>query len=111
MLQLLVPPLLSLTHADGSLGSWQGAGAVSADRVAALIAASGVRTRPLRDARQWGYQRVTGGKAVLQMDAGPPPLMNEMTSPLYGADGHLDKPFEFEALDELVTRVLAKRAH
>jgi DNA-binding response OmpR family regulator len=37
--------------------------------------------------------------------------MNEMTSPLYGADGHLDKPFEFEALDELVTRVLAKRAH
>ena len=36
--------------------------------------------------------------------------MNEMTSPLYGADGHLDKPFEFEALDELVTRVLAKRA-
>jgi DNA-binding response OmpR family regulator len=35
--------------------------------------------------------------------------MNEMTSPLYGADGHLDKPFEFEALDELVTQVLEKR--
>jgi uncharacterized heparinase superfamily protein len=74
MMQLLVPPLLSLTHSDGSLGSWQGAGGVSADRIAALVAASGVRTRPLRDARQWGYQRVTGGKVVLQVDAGPPPL-------------------------------------
>jgi len=36
-------------------------------------------------------------------------LMNEMTSPLYGADGHLDKPFEFEDLDALVTEVLEKR--
>lgn len=35
--------------------------------------------------------------------------MNEMTSPLYGADAYLDKPFEFEALDELVTQVLEKR--
>jgi DNA-binding response OmpR family regulator len=35
--------------------------------------------------------------------------MNEMTSPLYGADGYLDKPFEFDDLDALVTEVLAKR--
>jgi len=35
--------------------------------------------------------------------------MNEMTSPLYGADGYLDKPFEFEDLDKLVTDVLQKR--
>jgi DNA-binding response OmpR family regulator len=35
--------------------------------------------------------------------------MNEMTSPLYGADAHLDKPFDLEALDALVTDVLAKR--
>ncbi len=74
MLALLVPPLLALTHGDGGLGSWQGAGAVSAERIAALIAASGVRTRPLKEARQWGYQRATGGKAVLQFDAAPPPL-------------------------------------
>jgi DNA-binding response OmpR family regulator len=37
--------------------------------------------------------------------------MNEMTSPLYGADGHLDKPFEFEVLDDLITQVLDKRSH
>ena len=32
--------------------------------------------------------------------------MNEMTSPLYGADAHIDKPFEFERLEEIVTRLL-----
>jgi DNA-binding response OmpR family regulator len=37
--------------------------------------------------------------------------MNEMTSPLYGADAYLDKPFEFEALDDLVTQVLEKRGY
>ncbi len=73
MLNLLVPPLLALMHGDGGLGSWQGAGAVRADRIAALIAASGVRTRPLKDIRQWGYQRLTGGKTILQFDAAPPP--------------------------------------
>jgi len=74
MIGLLVPPLLALTHGDGSLGSWQGGWAVSGDAVARLVAASGVRARPLRDVRQWGYQRVVAGKAVLQFDAAPPPL-------------------------------------
>src|SRR6185369_15984943 len=74
MLGLLVPPLLALTHGDGSLGSWQGSWAVRAEDVARLVAASGVRARPLRDVRQWGYQRIVAGKAVLQFDAAPPPL-------------------------------------
>ena len=74
MLSLLVPPLLSLTHGDGSLGSWQGSWAIEAETVARLVAASGVRTRPLRDVRQWGYQRVAAQKGILQFDAAPPPL-------------------------------------
>lgn len=74
MQALLVPPLLALVHGDGALGSWQGAGAIDADRISAVIEASGVRTRPLRDVRQWGYQRVSGGKSLLQFDAAPPPL-------------------------------------
>ena len=45
------------------------------------------------------------------MLTGVGPRMNEMTSPLYGADAYLDKPFEFEALDELVTQVLEKRGY
>ncbi len=80
MLQLLVPPLLGLAHADGSLGSWQGAGAITADMVTSLVEASGVRTRPLKHARQWGYQRVAAGKAVLQLDAAPPPLARHARS-------------------------------
>jgi uncharacterized heparinase superfamily protein len=74
MLRMLVPPHLTLLHADGGLGSWQGSGAVSAERIHALVRASGVRTRPLRDARQWGYQRMTAGRSVLLCDAAPPPL-------------------------------------
>lgn len=35
--------------------------------------------------------------------------LNEMTSPLYGADEYLDKPFEFDDLDERVQSVLAKK--
>jgi uncharacterized heparinase superfamily protein len=74
MERMLVPPLLTLLHADGGLGNWQGAGAVSAERIVALVKASGVRSRPLRDARQWGYQRISAGRSVLQFDAAPPPL-------------------------------------
>ena len=74
VLTLLVPPLLAMTHGDGTLGAWQGGWAVAADEVAALVAASGVRTRPLRDVRQWGYQRIAAGKSLLQFDAAPPPL-------------------------------------
>ncbi|GMM91920.1 heparinase II/III family protein [Qipengyuania sp. MTN3-11] len=73
MLDLLVPPLLTLRHGDGGLGSWQGGGAVSAGDLAALVEASAVRARPPRELRHWGYQRATAGKAVLQFDAAPPP--------------------------------------
>lgn len=80
MLSLLVPPLLALTHGDGSLGSWQGGWAVGAAEVAALVEASGVRTRPLRDVRQWGYQRVVAQRSVLQFDAAPPPMAKHARS-------------------------------
>ncbi|WP_394730348.1 heparinase II/III family protein [Altererythrobacter sp. GH1-8] len=73
MRELLVPPLLALRHGDGGLASWHGAGAMRADSVAGLVDASGVRTRPLKDVREWGFQRLTGGKTIVQMDAAPPP--------------------------------------
>jgi len=78
MLGMLVPPLLGVLHGDGSLSNWQGAGGIEPGRIEALVAAAGVRARPLRDARQWGYQRVAAGPpgraAVLIFDAAPPPL-------------------------------------
>jgi DNA-binding response OmpR family regulator len=36
--------------------------------------------------------------------------VNEMTSPLYGADAALDKPFDVSELVETMERVLAARA-
>jgi DNA-binding response OmpR family regulator len=36
--------------------------------------------------------------------------MNEMTSPLYGADEFIDKPFEFSELESKIAGVLEKRA-
>src|SRR4051794_3989374 len=35
--------------------------------------------------------------------------LNQMTSPLYGADAFIDKPFEFPELDQKVRGILAKR--
>ena len=70
----MVPALLGTTHGDRMLSSWQGGGPLTADRIAAIVEASGVRTRPLRQARDWGYQRLTAGSAVLIVDAAPPPV-------------------------------------
>jgi DNA-binding response OmpR family regulator len=36
--------------------------------------------------------------------------MNELTSPLYGADAYVDKPFEFDSLEKTIAGVLEKRA-
>lgn len=69
-----VPALLGLVHADGGMGSWQGSGATSAEHIRAIVAASGVRTRPLKQARDWGYQRLVANKVVLLADAAPPPI-------------------------------------
>jgi len=73
MRELLVPPLLALRHGDGALGSWQGQGAIGADRVNAVIEASGVRTRPLTLTDSWGYSRIKAGETLLQFDTAPPP--------------------------------------
>jgi DNA-binding response OmpR family regulator len=32
---------------------------------------------------------------------------NEITAPIYGADAHVDKPFEFEALEKVIAGLLA----
>ncbi|WP_379922901.1 heparinase II/III family protein [Erythrobacter sp. R86502] len=73
MRELLVPPVLALRHGDGMLGSWQGQGAISADRINAVIEASGVRARPLSVVKGWGYSRIKAGETLLQFDTAPPP--------------------------------------
>ena len=72
-----VAALIGVQMGDGALSSWQGAGPIAAARVEAVVSASRVRTRPLRQARDWGYQRMAGGgpphMTVVVADMAPPP--------------------------------------
>ncbi len=70
----MVPALLGMCLGDRGLSSWQGGGAVSASVVEQAIEATGVRARPLRQSRDWGYQRLASGQSVLILDAAPPPV-------------------------------------
>lgn len=70
----MVTALLGVCHGDRALASWQGAPPVAGEVVAQTIEATGVRTRPLKQAREWGYQRLAAGQTVAIFDAAPPPL-------------------------------------
>ena len=69
-----VPPLLGLTLGDGGLSSWQGSAPIDGGRIDAVVTASGIRTRPLRQSRDWGYQRLQMGHSRIVVDAAPPPI-------------------------------------
>ena len=70
----MVPALQGVCHGDHGLSSWQGGGPVRGERIDEIVAATGVRARPLRQARDWGYQRLAQGDAVVIVDAAPPPV-------------------------------------
>lgn len=73
-IDVMVPALLGVCHGDKGLSSWQGGGPVPGGVIEQVIAATGVRARPLRQARDWGYQRLSGGQSVAIIDAAPPPV-------------------------------------
>ena len=58
---------------DGALSSWQGCNPGDPARLAALIDGCGLRARPLRQARGWGYHRLSALGTILVIDAAPPP--------------------------------------
>lgn len=70
----MVTALLGVCHGDRGLGSWQGSGPVMGDVIDQTVEASGIRTRALKQAREWGYQRLSHGGTFLIVDAAPPPL-------------------------------------
>lgn len=74
-LSFAVPALLGVTHGDGGLASWQGSGPTANRKVAAAVEASGQRALPLRNARDWGYQRLQAAETAVIVDAAPPPSM------------------------------------
>jgi uncharacterized heparinase superfamily protein len=65
--------LHGVTMGDGGLSSWQGGNPGDPARIAALVEGCGLRARPLRQARGWGYQRLSALGTILVMDSGPPP--------------------------------------
>lgn len=68
-----VGALLGATLGDEALSSWQGGNALSKRRIAAAVEGSGVRARPLRQPRGWGYQRLEAKGTIALFDAAPPP--------------------------------------
>ncbi len=65
--------LHGVTLGDGALSSWQECGPSETSRLTALIEGCGLRARPLRQARGWGYQRLSALGTILVLDAAPPP--------------------------------------
>jgi uncharacterized heparinase superfamily protein len=65
--------LHGVTMGDGALSSWQGGNPGDARRLHALTEGSGLRSRPLRQARGWGYHRLSALGTVVVIDAAPPP--------------------------------------
>jgi uncharacterized heparinase superfamily protein len=65
--------LHGVTLGDGALSSWQGCNSGEASRLTALIEGCGLRARPLRQARGWGYHRLSALGTIVVLDAAPPP--------------------------------------
>ena len=65
--------LHGVTMGDNALGSWQGGNPGNPARLAALVEGCGLRARPLRQARGWGYQRLSALGTIIVVDAAPPP--------------------------------------
>ena len=65
--------LHGVTMGDNALGSWQGGNPGDPALLAALVEGCGLRARPLRQARGWGYQRLSALGTVIVVDAAPPP--------------------------------------
>jgi uncharacterized heparinase superfamily protein len=68
-----VAVLLGVALGDEALSSWQGGNMASRRRIAAAVEGSGVRVRPLRQPRGWGYQRLEAKSTIALFDAAPPP--------------------------------------
>jgi uncharacterized heparinase superfamily protein len=71
--QAALAALHGVTLGDGALSSWQGCNPGEAARLTALIEGCGLRARPLRQARGWGYHRMSALGTILIIDAAPPP--------------------------------------
>jgi uncharacterized heparinase superfamily protein len=68
--------LHGVTMGDNALSSWQGGNSGDPARLTSLVEGCGLRVRPLRQARGWGYQRLSALGTIVVLDAAPPPPRN-----------------------------------
>jgi uncharacterized heparinase superfamily protein len=61
---------------DGGLSSWQGGNAGDPARLTSVIEGCGLRARPLRQPKGWGYHRLSALGTIVITDAAPPPPPN-----------------------------------
>lgn len=88
----LVPSLRGLALGDNIIGGWHGGAAIGAAPLERLAKRAATGTALARSGRWSGYYRLSAGKTVLVVDAGPPPLAQ------VAAGGHAGT-LAFEASD------------
>jgi len=71
--QASLAALHGIMMGDGALSSWQSCNPGDPARLTGLVEGCGLRARPLRVARGWGYQRMSALGTILIIDAAPPP--------------------------------------
>jgi uncharacterized heparinase superfamily protein len=70
----LVPALRGLALGDGIVGAWSGSAALSAAALARLAKQVPAAAALSRGGGPSGYHRLSAGKTIVILDAGPPPL-------------------------------------
>jgi uncharacterized heparinase superfamily protein len=70
----LVPALRGLALGDAVIGGWHGGAAIDAAPLERLAKRAATGNAITRGGRWSGYHRLSAGKTVLVIDAGPPPL-------------------------------------
>lgn len=69
----MLPALRFFRHRDGTLARFNGMGATSHDRIAAILHHDDTAGAPLTHAPHSGYERMTMGSTTVIADTGPPP--------------------------------------
>ncbi len=81
----LAPSLMGMALGDGMIGAWGGGAPIAATTLERLAKSVATGTQLVRAGRWSGYYRLSAGKTVIVVDAGPPPLARVAAA---GAAGH-----------------------
>ncbi|OYQ29285.1 hypothetical protein CHU93_08080 [Sandarakinorhabdus cyanobacteriorum] len=69
----LVPTLRGMALGDGRIGAWHGSAVIGADALDRLARKAATGTELRRGGRWSGFHRLSAGRSIVILDAGPPP--------------------------------------